>query len=130
VTLHAAALTELAYEIGESLARVGVRVIALVSTHGGNAGALQTAAKRLNDALPDRRVCVPRGDVGPDPGKHAGAWLTSVVLMLHPELVHGQAPPKARPRSVAPSTSSGSSPRSSSRSALPVGSEAQPKSSA
>jgi creatinine amidohydrolase len=93
LTLQAGTLTKLAYELGDSLARAGVRVIALVSTHGGNAVALAAAAERLNDTRPDLRVCAPRGDVGPDPGKHAGAWLTSVMLRLHPELVR-QADPE------------------------------------
>jgi creatinine amidohydrolase len=87
LTLQAGTLAELAYELGYSLARAGVRVIALVSTHGGNTVALKAATERLNDTLPDLRACTPRGDVGPDPGKHAGAWLTSVMLRLHPELV-------------------------------------------
>jgi creatinine amidohydrolase len=87
LTLQPGTLSELAYELGDSLARAGVRVVALVSTHGGNALALKAAAERLNDALPDLRVCAPRGDVGLDPGKHAGAWLTAVMLKLHPEHV-------------------------------------------
>jgi creatinine amidohydrolase/Fe(II)-dependent formamide hydrolase-like protein len=32
-------------------------------------------------------VCAPHGDVGPDPGQHSGAWLTSVMLALRPDLV-------------------------------------------
>jgi creatinine amidohydrolase/Fe(II)-dependent formamide hydrolase-like protein len=64
-----------------------MRVIALVSTHGGNAAALGAATNRLNAALGSAVACAPRGDVGPSPGKHSGAWLTSVMLHLHPELV-------------------------------------------
>jgi hypothetical protein len=33
-------------------------------------------------------VCAPRGDVGPDPGRHSGVWLTSVMMALRPDLVH------------------------------------------
>ena len=32
-------------------------------------------------------VCAPRGDVGPSPGTYSGAWLTSVMLALRPNLV-------------------------------------------
>jgi creatinine amidohydrolase len=91
LTLRATTLSELAFQVGESLARAGVRVIALVSTHGGNGPALKAAAERLNETLGSARACAPRGDVGPDPGKHAGDWLTSAMLELHPELVRSQA---------------------------------------
>lgn len=87
LTLTPATLTDVAVEIGESLARHGFRVIAVVSTHGGNAAPLAAAAQRLNEALPGTVVCAPAGDLGPRPGSHSGEWLSSVMLALHPELV-------------------------------------------
>jgi creatinine amidohydrolase len=87
LTLRSATLTEVAVEVGESLVRQGFRVIALVSTHGGNRTALRTAAARLNQMRDDIVASVPDGDVGRDPGTHSGAWLTSVMLALRPELV-------------------------------------------
>ena len=32
-------------------------------------------------------VCAPHGDVGPSPGSHSGTCLTSVRLVLRPDLV-------------------------------------------
>jgi creatinine amidohydrolase len=87
LTLRSATLTEVAVDIGESLARHGFHVIALVSTHGGNRTALTVAAERLNQALDRAFACAPAGDVGANPGAHSGAWLTSVMLALRPELV-------------------------------------------
>lgn len=77
-----------AWGVGRSLARDGVRVIAFVSTHGGNLEPLRGAAASLNKTLPDCVVCAPRGDLGPSPGAHSGEWLTSVMLALRPDLVH------------------------------------------
>jgi creatinine amidohydrolase len=88
ISVRAQTLTEVAVEIGESLAKHGFRVIALVSTHGGNRGTLEAAVARLNASLGARIACAPVGDVGPDPGRHAGTWLTSVMLALRPDLVH------------------------------------------
>jgi creatinine amidohydrolase len=88
LTLRAETVGDLACGVAQSLARAGVRVIACVSTHGGNLEPLQAAAKRLTEALPECVVCVPRGDLGPSPGAHSGEWLTSVMLTLRPDLVH------------------------------------------
>jgi creatinine amidohydrolase len=87
LTLRPDTLQAVAYELALSLETWGLRVIAFVSTHGGNATALQAASERLNADLADAVACAPRGDVGPDPGEHAGQWLTSVMLRLHPGLV-------------------------------------------
>jgi creatinine amidohydrolase len=86
LTLQSNTISDTAVQLGQSLARVGVRLIALVSTHGGNAPALQAAVQRLDAA--GIAACAPQGDLGPDPGAHSGAWLTSVMLALHPQLVH------------------------------------------
>lgn len=78
---------EIASHVACSLIRHGFRIIALLSTHGANRPALEQAARRLNERHPDVIVCAPSGDLGPDPGSHAGAWLTSVMLAIRPELV-------------------------------------------
>jgi creatinine amidohydrolase len=91
LTLSSATLTDLAVQIGESLARHGFQRIVLVSTHGGNAPALKMAAERLNHTLDGIAACAPQGDVGPDPGSHSGEWLTSVMLAIRPDLVQGSA---------------------------------------
>lgn len=82
-----ATLTGAAVEIAASLAKQGFELIALTSIHGGNLGALRTAVERFNQTPTRARACAPRGDVGPNPGRHSGAWLTSVMLAFHPELV-------------------------------------------
>jgi creatinine amidohydrolase len=91
LTLRPATLRDVAFEIGESLAKHGFRTIALVSTHGGNATPLRAAVKRLNVTLRGACACAPDGDVGPHPGSHSGEWLTSVMLALRPELVDMRA---------------------------------------
>jgi creatinine amidohydrolase len=94
VSLSRETLAATAFEIGDSLLRQGVWTVALVSTHGGNREALEQASARLEAAHADARAPVPRGDLGPDPGRHSGEWLTSVMLALHPELVRlDQVPP-------------------------------------
>jgi creatinine amidohydrolase len=87
LTLAPVTLSDVAFEIGRSLAIHGFRVIALVSTHGGNRVALDDATKRLNQQLRRAVACAPEGDVGRDPGTRSGEWLTSVMLALRPDLV-------------------------------------------
>lgn len=87
LSVPAEALTETAAAISSCLAGYGLRRIVLVSIHGGNTGALQTAVGRFNDLHTGARALAVRGDVGPDPGSHSGRWLTSVMLAFHPELV-------------------------------------------
>src|SRR5205814_9730774 len=91
LTLSPGTLTDAAVEIGHTLSRHGFRVIALLSTHGGNAAPLAAAVERLNTMLGGTVACAPRGDLGPRPGSHAGAWLSSVMLALHPGLVDIEA---------------------------------------
>jgi creatinine amidohydrolase len=82
------ALHETAFDIGCSLYAHGFRAIALISTHGGNQAPLEEAAGRVNQRYPDAVAYAPRGDVGPDPGAHSGPWLTSVMLVVRPDLVN------------------------------------------
>jgi creatinine amidohydrolase len=87
LTMSAATLRRVAFQTARSLVLHGFRVIALVSTHGGNHVALEQAARQLNAQYRDVVACAPRGDVGPNPGAHSGRWLTSVMLCLRPDLV-------------------------------------------
>ena len=80
-------LRDVALHIARSLITHGFRVIALVSTHGGNRAVLENAARQLNEQQPDVLACAPRGDLGPTPGAHSGKWLTSVMLVVRPDLV-------------------------------------------
>ena len=87
VTVPSETLRAVAFHMARSLIVHGFRVIALIPTHGGNQAALEQAAQQLKRQHSDVSVCVPRGDVGADPGAHSGRWLTSVMLTLRPELV-------------------------------------------
>jgi creatinine amidohydrolase len=87
MSVRADTLTRTAIEVAVSLSRHGFRVIVLVSTHGGNTMALRAAVAQLETALVEAVVVAPEGDVGPRPGSHSGAWLTSVMLGLHADLV-------------------------------------------
>jgi len=80
-------LRDVALHIARSLITHGFRVIVLVSTHGGNRAVLENAARQLNEQQPDVLACAPRGDLGPTPGAHSGKWLTSVMLVVRPDLV-------------------------------------------
>jgi hypothetical protein len=83
ITLRAATLTALAVEQAHGLARQRFQAVVLLSTHGGNRGALDAVVAELDRSLRDAVACAPRSDVGPNPGCHSGAWLTSVMLALH-----------------------------------------------
>jgi creatinine amidohydrolase/Fe(II)-dependent formamide hydrolase-like protein len=87
LTLRPATLTAVATEHAYALARHGFTLIVLLSTHGGNRPALDAAVAQLATSLAGAVACAPRGDIGPDPGTYSGAWLASVMLALHPELV-------------------------------------------
>jgi creatinine amidohydrolase len=80
-------LGDVALHIARSLITHGFRVVVLVSTHGGNRQALEDAARQLSEQHPEVLACAPRGDVGPAPGAHSGKWLTSVMLVVRPDLV-------------------------------------------
>jgi creatinine amidohydrolase len=87
LSVPADTLRETASHVVRSLIRHGFSVIALLSTHGANRPALEEAARELNERHPSVVACAPTGDVGPDPGQHSGAWLTSVMLAIRPDLV-------------------------------------------
>lgn len=87
LSVPADTVRETASHVACNLIRHGFRVIALISTHGGNRPALQESVRRLNERHPDVVACAPSGDVGQHPGQHSGAWLTSVMLAIRPDLV-------------------------------------------
>jgi hypothetical protein len=84
LSLPAETLRDAAFHMGGSLIAQGFRVIALISTHGGNQAALEEAALRLNQQHQGVTACAPRGDIGPTPGSRSGIWLTSVMLSMCP----------------------------------------------
>jgi creatinine amidohydrolase len=87
LSVPADTLRDTASRVACSLIRHGFRVIALISTHGGNRAALEESAQELNARHSDVVACAPSGDLGQDPGQHSGAWVTSVMLAIRPDLV-------------------------------------------
>lgn len=90
-------------DLVSSLAQAGFGRIVLVPTHGGNFGPLATAVEKLPDAQRQRVVAITDLSVFlrvaqlgeqefevpmPEGGLHAGEWETSMLLAIHPDLVH------------------------------------------
>lgn len=86
-----------------SLARGGFRRVVLLPTHGGNFQPLAVALEQLGPiegvevrALTDLGALFAIAQVGQDEhgvplgegGLHAGEWETSMLMAIHPELVH------------------------------------------
>jgi creatinine amidohydrolase len=98
------ALREFAFHMASSVLAHGFRVIVFLSTHGGNSPALDEAVGQLMKRHPDAVACAPLGNVGPQPGRHSGRWLTSVMLYLRPELLDVEAADSDRIDEVRTST--------------------------
>ena len=136
LSLSNATFTRVVVEICDSLARSGFRRIAVVNGHGGNDEAVRVAAREIGLMHPavtvaassfwtiahGARAGVGRaGELGQLPG-HAGAFETSLVMALRPELVDaasfptplGQPPfppdPRQRPTVIKAGVSLGSGP--------------------
>jgi creatinine amidohydrolase len=90
-------------DLVSSLVGAGFGRIVLVPTHGGNFAPLAAAVEKLSGELRGRVVAIT--DLGvfltiaqlgeqefdvplPEGGLHAGEWETSLMLAVHPELVH------------------------------------------
>jgi creatinine amidohydrolase/Fe(II)-dependent formamide hydrolase-like protein len=96
-------------DLVRSLVRGGFRKVVLLPTHGGNFAPLGAALDELGPvegieikALTDVRVLLALAQLGAeehgvplgDGGLHAGEWETSMLLSIHPDLVH---PERAEP---------------------------------
>lgn len=92
-------------DLVRSLARGGFRKVVLVPTHGGNFAPLAAAVEKLGPvegveikAVTDLRALFAIAQVGLDEygvsfgegGLHAGEWETSMMMAIHPELVHAE----------------------------------------
>jgi creatinine amidohydrolase len=98
-------------EIGESLARAGLRRLVLVTSHGGNVAAMELVARDLRVRLGMLAVTVGWQRFGyPDEtfsaeetrhGIHGGDIETSLMLAARPETVRMDKAPKATPTTVA-----------------------------
>lgn len=114
VSLSPETVRRVAFDLGESLYRQGVRGLILASGHAGglHMAALEEAGERLTEAFADLEVAVVseyrwaqeegrRGIVETADDGHAGEIETSRILALDPALVKGTSP-EEYPRLPAP----------------------------
>ena len=111
-TLSLSATTAIAAwtELGESLARAGLRKLVLVTSHGGNVAAMELVARDLRTRFRMLAVTVgwhrfgyPENTFSGEEKKHGihgGDIETSLMLAAMPETVRGEKAPKATPATV------------------------------
>jgi creatinine amidohydrolase len=98
-------------ELGESLARAGLRKLVLVTSHGGNVAAMELVARDLRARLRMLAVTVgwhrfgyPDGAFGGEERKHGihgGDIETSLMLAAMPDTVRMDKAPSATPETIA-----------------------------
>ena len=111
LTLSAATAVATWTELGESLARAGLRKLVLVTSHGGNVSAMELVARDLRARLGMLAITVGWHRFGyPDRtfsgeekkhGIHGGDIETSLMLAAVPASVRMDAAPNATPATVA-----------------------------
>src|SRR5579862_6560135 len=111
LTLSAAAAITAWTELGDSLARAGVRKLVLVTSHGGNVAAMEIVARDLRTRLGMLAVTVGWHRFGyPDGvftaeekkhGIHGGDIETSLMLAAKPGTVQMDKAPNATPATIA-----------------------------
>ena len=111
LTLSAATAIKAWTEIGESLARAGLRKLLLVTSHGGNVAAMELVARDLRTRLGMLAVTVgwhrfgyPEGTFSSEErrhGIHGGDIETSLMLAAMPDAVRTERAAQATPATVA-----------------------------
>jgi creatinine amidohydrolase len=111
LTLSAATAIKAWTEIGESVARAGLRKLLLVTSHGGNVAAMELAARDLRARLGMLAVTVgwhrfgyPEGTFSAEEKKHGihgGDIETSLMLAATPDVVRTEKATQAIPATVA-----------------------------
>jgi len=111
LTLSAATAMAAWTELGESLARAGVRKLVLVTSHGGNVAAMESVARDLRARLGMLAVTVgwhrfgyPDGAFSAEEKKHGihgGDIETSLMLAGKPDTVRMDQAPNATPATIA-----------------------------
>jgi creatinine amidohydrolase len=107
LTISAATAIGAWTEIGESLARAGLRKLVLITSHGGNVAAMELVARDLRSRLGMLAVTVGWHRLGyPNDtfsaeekrhGIHGGAIETSLMLAAEPQTVRMENAPNAKP---------------------------------
>src|SRR5487761_328036 len=111
LTLPAATAIAAWTELGDSLARAGLRKLVLVTSHGGNVAAMETVARDLRTRLGMLAVTVgwhrfgyPDGAFSAEEKKHGihgGDIETSLMLAAQPEIVRMEQAPNGTPATIA-----------------------------
>jgi creatinine amidohydrolase len=111
LTLSAATATKAWTEIGESLARAGLRKLLLITSHGGNVAAMELVARDLRSRLGMLAVTVgwhrfgyPEDTFSAEEKKHGihgGDIETSLMLAAMPDVVRTDTAAQAIPATVA-----------------------------
>jgi creatinine amidohydrolase len=111
LTLSAATAIKAWTEIGESLARAGLRKLLLVTSHGGNVAAMELVGRDLRTRLGMLAVTVgwhrfgyPEGTFSGEErrhGIHGGGIETSLMLAAMPDAVRTEKAAQATPATVA-----------------------------
>jgi creatinine amidohydrolase len=111
LTISAATAIAAWTELGESLARAGVRKLVLITSHGGNVAAMEIVARDLRTRLGMLVVTVgwhrfgyPDGAFSAEEKKHGihgGDIETSLMLAAEPATVHMDKAPNAVPSTIA-----------------------------
>src|SRR5271156_986742 len=111
LTLSAAALIRLGTEIGESVARAGIRKLVILSSHGGQPQIMAIVARDLRVRLKMFVVALSYWGVGKPPGLfpdseqrhgiHGGSGETSMMMYLRPDLVRESERRNFVPASIA-----------------------------
>jgi creatinine amidohydrolase len=111
LTLSATGAIAVWTELGESLARAGLRKLVLVTSHGGNVAAMESVARDLRTRLGMLAVTVgwhrfgyPDGTFSAQEKKHGihgGDIETSLMLAARPETVRMDKAPNATPETIA-----------------------------
>jgi creatinine amidohydrolase len=111
-TLSLSAATAIAAwtELGESLARAGLRKLVLITSHGGNVAAMELVARDLRTRFRMLAITVgwhrfgyPENTFSSEEKKHGihgGDIETSLMLAAMPETVRSEKAPKATPATV------------------------------
>jgi creatinine amidohydrolase len=110
LTLSAAIAIGAWTEIGESLARAGLRKLVLITSHGGNVAAMELVARDLRSRLGMLAVTVGWHRFGYADGAfsseekrhgiHGGVIETSLMLAAKPDTVRMEKAPKATPATI------------------------------
>ncbi|MDQ4060740.1 MAG: creatininase family protein [Pseudomonadota bacterium] len=111
LTLSAETLTRLWTEVGESVARAGIRKFVILNSHGGQVQIMEVVARELRVRCQMFVVTLSYSNLGVPPGLfpdtelrhgiHAGSRETAMMMHLRPDLVRDKERRNFIPRTIA-----------------------------